>query len=56
MSTQLEIVTSESHRQAQSSANNRIDEYEDAGFELVDQEIDAESRGVTVLLVFESAE
>lgn len=53
---QIEIVQSDSRQQAESSANNRIEEYEANGFELVDQEIAVGGNGVTLLLVFETAE
>ena len=56
MSKQVELVQSGSRQQVESAANNRIEEYEADGFELVDQEIDVERDGVTVLLVFETAE
>ena len=56
MSKQIEIVRSDSRQQAESSANNRIEEYEANGFELVDQEIAVGGSGVTLLLVFETAE
>jgi len=36
VSTQIEIVNSGSQRQAESSANNRIEEFEADGYELVD--------------------
>ena len=56
MSKQIEIVQSDSRQQAESSANNRIDEYEADGFELADQEVALGPNGVTLLLVFETAE
>ena len=56
MSKQVEIVQSDSRQQAESSANNRIEEYEADGFELADQEIALGRNGVTLLLVFETAE
>lgn len=56
MSNQIEIVQSDSRQQAESSANNRIEEYEENGFELVDQEVAVGNNGVTLLLVFETAE
>ena len=52
----VEIVQSDSRQQAESSANNRIEEYEENGFELVDQEITIGNSGVTLLLVFETDE
>ena len=55
MSKQIEVVQSDSRQQAESAANNRIEEYEANGFELADQEI-AVGNGVTLLLVFETAE
>ena len=56
MSNQIEIVQSDSRQQAQSSANNRIEEYEENDFELVDQEIAIGHNGVTLLLVFTTTE
>lgn len=56
MSKQLEIVSSGSQKQAESAANNRVREYEGDGYDLVDQEIALGGDGVTILLVFESAE
>jgi hypothetical protein len=55
MSKQIELVQSDSRQQVESSVNNRVEEYEEDGFELVDQEIAVERDGVTVLLVFETA-
>lgn len=56
MSKQIEIVNSGSQQQAKSSANNRIEEYEADGYELVDQEIELGNNGMTILLVFASNE
>lgn len=56
MSNQIELVQSDSRQQAESSANNRIEEYEQNGFELVDQEVAVGNNSVTLLLVFETAE
>lgn len=56
MNNRIELVQSDSRQQAESSANNRIEEYETEGFELVDQEVAVGRSGVTILLVFETAE
>jgi len=56
MSKQIELVQSDSRQRAESSANNRIEEYEEEGFDLADQEIAVGRNGVTVLLVFETTE
>lgn len=56
MVKQIELVQSDSRQQAESSANNRIEEHEENGFELVDQEIAVGQNGVTLLLVFETPE
>lgn len=56
MSRQIEIVNSGSQQQAESSANNRIEEFEADGYDLVDQEIALGGNGVTILLVFDSGE
>ena len=56
MSKQIEIVQSDSRQQAESSANNRIEEYEADGFELVDQEVALGRNGVTLVIVFETTE
>lgn len=53
---QREIVQSGSRQQAESSANNRIEEFEADGYELADREIALGSGGVTILLVFASDE
>lgn len=54
MGTRIELVRSDSRQQAESAANNRIEEYEADGFELADQELDVEGSSVTMLLVFET--
>lgn len=56
MSKQMELVQSDSRQQAESSANNRIAEYETEGFELANQEVAVGDGGVTLLLVFETVE
>ncbi|WP_170977374.1 hypothetical protein [Halorussus salinisoli] len=56
MNKQIEIVQSGSRQQAESSANNRIEEFEADGYDLVDQEIALGGNGVTLLLVFASNE
>lgn len=56
MSKQIEIVQSGSRQQAKSSANNRIEEFESDGYDLVDQELALGGNGTTILLVFESDE
>ena len=53
MPTEIELVHSDSRQQAQSAANNRIEEYESDGYALVDQELAVGANGVTLLLVFE---
>ena len=56
VSKQIEIVNSGSQRQAESSANTRIEEFKADGYEFVDQEIELGSDGMTLLPVFESDE
>ncbi|MFC4451716.1 hypothetical protein [Halorussus aquaticus] len=56
MTKQIELVQSGSRQQVESSANNRIEEYEADGYDLVDQEISLDGNGVTILLVFASGE
>jgi len=56
VSKRIEIVSSGSQKQAESAANNRVREYEDDGYDLVDQEVALGGDGVTILLVFESSE
>jgi hypothetical protein len=56
VSKQIELVQSGSQQQAESSANNRIEKFEDNGYDLVDQEIALGGNGVTILLVFASDE
>ena len=56
VSKQIGVVNPGSQRQAESSANTRIEEFEAEGYELVDQEIELGSDGMTLLPVFESDE
>lgn len=56
MSKQIELVHSGSRQQAESAANNRIEEFEADDYDLVDQELALGSNGVTILLVFDSSE